>query len=356
MLTERECIAAIVAAVAKYPAIAGSGLEASVGLQSLDDCAVIPIGDTCDLVIGSDFVRGEDFYMFRLGLMNWEHAGYYLVAANLSDLAAMGARPIGMTTAIRYARDMPKSSYEAVMEGIGSACRDFNSPLLGGDTGGYTTSVLSGTAIGVCQPGKAMLRKHGQPGDDVYVSGQVGRAGAALAYFLRGRPSGRLLPVETEDRLASAWRKPVPALALGAMLSENGLSRCAIDTSDGFKAACRQLAEASACEMILEEKSIPLDPLAVQVADLLEVDRLALAVSDSVDFRIVFTASEQLRSSLEAACKQAGLSVFRVGSLRRAGAAPGVYLLSNGERLALPGVEWAQSEIPSIDQLNDPAK
>ncbi len=112
-------------------------------------------------------------------------------------------------------------------------------PLLGGDSGGYCASVLSATAIGTCARGKALLRRNGRAGDLVYLSDQIGAAGAASAWFLRGKDARAGLDVEAEEALLSSWRRPKPALALGAMLVDQDLSTCAIDTSDGLRAAAR---------------------------------------------------------------------------------------------------------------------
>ena len=92
MSTETRRINSILDLMPNYPAKPGSGLNASVGLIALDDCAVVPLNSESDLVIGSDFVRGEGFHLFKKGVLSWQDVGYYLIGANASDLAAMGLR------------------------------------------------------------------------------------------------------------------------------------------------------------------------------------------------------------------------------------------------------------------------
>lgn len=222
MSAEWDRIRRIVELARAMPASAADGREASTGLAELDDCAVIPFGDGVDLVVGSDFVRGEGFYLFGLGLLSWEDVGYYLVAANASDLAAMGATPTGVVVVFRETKGMSAADHDAAMSGVLRACADFGMPLLGGDSGGYTSSVLSAAAFGTCPSGRALLRRNAKPGDHVYLSGDIGTAGAAVAWFLRGRAGGAVLDGDVEEELLSAWRNPLPALALGRLLTVGG--------------------------------------------------------------------------------------------------------------------------------------
>ncbi len=73
-----------------------------VDSSDADDCAVYNIVGKLSLVVGMDFIRGTKFTLFREGYLNYFDIGYYLVVANLSDVAAMGATPIGLTTVVRY--------------------------------------------------------------------------------------------------------------------------------------------------------------------------------------------------------------------------------------------------------------
>src|SRR5918992_788845 len=91
MSKERRRIDGILELVKSFPSVCKAGLPASVGLEGLDDCAVVPVGNGFDLIIGSDFVRGEEFHLYRAGMLNRQDIGYFLIGANASDLAAMGA-------------------------------------------------------------------------------------------------------------------------------------------------------------------------------------------------------------------------------------------------------------------------
>lgn len=351
MSTEERRIRSILGLMTKYHVKAASGLDASAGLLALDDCAVIPINSDVDIVFGSDFIRGEGFHLFKRGILSWQDVGYYLIGANVSDLAAMGAAPVGAVVVLRYTSKMTDDDYSEAMKGVLMACSDFELPLLGGDSGGYESSVLSAAAIGVCPHGRAMLRSQGQAGDTLFVTGDVGLAGAALSYFTRAREEGSRFPDEAEEQLARSWRRVRPAVKQGQMLVEKSLSKCAIDTSDGLKASCRQLAEASKLDAVLYPDRIPIAPLVYDVAEALRVDPLALAVGDSVDFRLVFSVSANLVEDVRREFKDRDWDLFEIGELAEPQSSPAVYLKSERGLEPVPGVEWAQSEVMSIDQL-----
>src|SRR5438046_1760784 len=78
--------------------------EVEVGVESMDDAALIRISETESLVIASDFIRGSGFFLFEMGYLDYFDMGYYLIAANVSDIAAMGARPMAITTIFRIRR------------------------------------------------------------------------------------------------------------------------------------------------------------------------------------------------------------------------------------------------------------
>ncbi|MBT9156761.1 MAG: Thiamine-monophosphate kinase [Firmicutes bacterium] len=90
-----------------------------------DDCVVIDLPGAFSLVVGTDFVRGTGFRLFHKGKMSLNDVGYYLVAANASDLAAMGAVPLGFLDVFRYSKEMTLQDVQTVLAGISEACAEF---------------------------------------------------------------------------------------------------------------------------------------------------------------------------------------------------------------------------------------
>ena len=126
-----------------------TGADLTAGVDAQDDCAVFRLTGEQDLVVGSDYVRGPKFRLYEMGLLDDYDVGYYLIAANVSDIAAMGARPIGVVTVVRYPPDMSDDTFTSTLRGIRDACRHFSAPNVGGDIGGAERLILSATALGV---------------------------------------------------------------------------------------------------------------------------------------------------------------------------------------------------------------
>jgi thiamine-monophosphate kinase len=350
MSTETRRIDLILELLRKTPARGACAFE---GVEALDDCAIVRVCDGVDVVIGSDFVRGEGFYLFKLGLLSWYDIGYYLVGANVSDVAAMGARPVGVVTVCRYSAEMSDDDFRAVMSGVVDACQKFDAPLLGGDTGGYEKSVLSAAAFGICSDGRVLRRNGARPGDTLFLSGDIGLAGAALAYFLRAKPEGLRLPPTEEAKLLERWQKVAPAVNQGVLLTEFALSSCAIDTSDGFKASCRQLAESSKVDIEIDAMAVPIDPIVSAISSHLSVDPFAMAVGDSVDFRLLFSTSKSNAARTVGLFQERGWPIHEVGTVTGLSEQPKVRCRIEDQLIEMPGVEWSQSDLPSIDILRD---
>ena len=249
MNKEKRRINSILELALRNPVIAKSGLKALVGLQDLDDCAVIPLNSKNDLVIGSDFIRGTGFYLFKKKIMDWKDIGYYLIGANVSDIAAMGASPIGAVVVCRYTDTMTDKEFNAVMEGVIEACKDFKTPLLGGDTGSHDLCTLAATAFGICKKNHALLRSKAKDGDLLCLTGSIGLAGAALAYFSNKISLRKRLSKKKERELANSWKRIKPSINQSIFLSRKGLSQCAIDTSDGLLESCEQLSSSSSLSL-----------------------------------------------------------------------------------------------------------
>lgn len=335
--TESRRVDTIIDHIRRHPAIPMAGLTASVGVAELDDCAVIPIPGVHDLVIGSDFVRGENFKLALLGLLSPSDIGYYLMGANASDIAAMGARPLGATVVYRYTGNTTDEHHSEITRGIATACEEFNMPLLGGDSGEYEQSVLSATAFGICPPGKALLRSGGRSGDLLFLTGPVGIAGAAFRYF--GSHAGTL-STDSETQLLHPWRRVSPALAQGAALVEYGLSRCAIDTSDGLKTAARQIAAASNLDVRLRACSLPVHPVVGEVAKLIGADPLALTCGDSVDFRLLFAVTPSARDETIGIFRSNGWDLIEIGYFTECdNRLPAAWMEDKGGLREIPGLE-----------------
>lgn len=229
----------------RYFSALGSGahVELSVG----DDCAIVQLADGERLATSVDtLVEGAHFFPDTFP----EDIGYRAVAVAVSDLAAMGARPLGMTIALTLP-DSDELWLHAFSQGVAQAVAAYGIPLIGGDTtrGPRTISV---SVMGALPAAGALLRSGARVGDEVYVSGTLGDAAAAL-HFLQGhwQPDAH-----SAQFLLERFNRPTARIQLGQQLLH--VASAAIDISDGLVADVSHIANASGVGIELDPQALPL--------------------------------------------------------------------------------------------------
>lgn len=310
-----------------------------VSMSDKDDAALIDIKQASSIVVSSDYIRGRQFDLYKQGHLNYFDLGYYLVCANLSDLAAMGAMPLGLSLILRYDEKMTCADFAMVVDGVKAACNENGScPVLGGDTGGATDLVLSATAIGKVV-GKPLLRSNAKPGDKVFFAGYPGRARSAM--ILASEMYNKSLPKEMMtifDICLNQWRKPKPLLTIGSILSKSSCQIACQDGSDGIKDAVQKIAESSNANIILTEKLLNIDDLLIPMCEYFKLDPLDIFLGASVDFGLIFT----LPPDVDHNAITFDTPVVQIGSV-----VPGsgeVKLLQKNGRILnqLPGADYTQ--------------
>jgi thiamine-monophosphate kinase len=223
-----------------------------------------------------------------------------LLAVNLSDLAAMGARPAGVLLGLGLSAAEEDAWRAAFTAGLGRALAHFEVALWGGDTvTGLDRAVLGLTAIGDVLPGQALGRGGAQSGDDIWVSGTIGDAGLGLA-MAEGR-----LPVD--KALLNRFRRPTPRLALGRALA--GVATACMDVSDGLLIDADRLARASGVRLVIDLDAMPMTAGPWTTSD---SDRLARATAGD-DYELLFTAPAG--SDVAALAAATKTPVTRIGSV-----------------------------------------
>ena len=231
---------------------------ADVGLG--DDACVLPPGryalSTDTLVEGVDFER------------DWappQALGYKALAANLSDLAAMGARPRFFLMTLGLPKGCPDGYVEGLLEGMRALSGAEALGLSGGDLSRSPGPLFVTLAVAGEQSRAPILRTGGRPGDAVYVSGSLGAPKAALALYLAGERlegfDAARPPQDGRQALLDRFYRPPSQTALGLFLSEGGAASACLDLSDGLQRDLARLCEASGCGAEILVDAIPLDPL-----------------------------------------------------------------------------------------------
>lgn len=239
-----------VAALRKLSLHAGArGLE--------DDCAVLPMGGET-LIITHDMMAEDTHFHSHADKAD---VAWKLLAANLSDLAAKGAEPVGVLLGYSLGNDDAR-----FLEGLDEALRAYGVPLMGGDTVATTgTSTYGMTAIGRATYLPVPSRNGAKAGDGIYVTGPVGRA---------------MLGYEGEEEHLAAFNRPVPRLAEGMALAP--LASAMMDVSDGLLLDCWRMAWVSGVTLALESAAVPVASRA----------RFGECVRWGDDYELLFTAPE----------------------------------------------------------------
>lgn len=275
-----------------------------------DDCALLAPRAGQELAISTDMlVSGRHFFPDAEPC----RLGHKSLAVNLSDLAAMGARPRAFTLAIALPAAEPHWLSQ-LAAGMLALADSHGCELIGGDTtrGPLTLSI---TVFGDVPAGQALRRDAARAGDDIWVSGTVGDARLAL-----GDCRGEWLLTEPDftairDRLEA----PQPRVALGIAL--RGIARAAVDVSDGLLADLGHILQRSGVGADIHVGTLPAsEVLSRQPAGL----RLQCQLAGGDDYELCFTAPPQAREQVLAAGREAGVAVTRIGAIA---GEPGVRLL-----------------------------
>ena len=252
------------------------GAAAGVVLGIGDDGAVTePTPGMQQVTVVDTLVEGVHF---PVGY-NATDVGYRAVAVNLSDIAAMGARPRWMTLAL----SLPAAADDwvaAFSEGLMTAAREFDVALIGGDTTSSDQLVISVQLVGEVAPGRALTRAGAKVGDGIYVTGTLGDAAAGLDGLKRGQPLRPLV-----DRFA----RPSARVAYGQSLA--GVASAAIDLSDGLAGDLGKLLSASGVGGEIRLEKLPLSPALIDAYPPAEQRAFALAGGD--DYELCFTCSHE---------------------------------------------------------------
>ena len=278
-----------------------------------DDCALLQPAPGQQLAISTDMLlEGRHF----LPDINPTALGHKALAVNLSDLAAMGAQPLGFTLAIALpaARAADTAWLDAFSDGLLALAHAHHCPLVGGDTTQGPLS-LSLTVLGQVPAGQALRRDGARAGDDIWVSGCLGQARLALG-ALRGEWP---LPENILTQVRPHLERPAPRLALGQAL--RGLVHSAIDISDGLAGDLGHILRASNLGAQIDATALL---QLVGHEDLFEpATRLDLALRGGDDYELAFSAAAQARPHILEASRHCGIPVTRIGTMEQA---PGLRL------------------------------
>jgi len=291
-----------------------------------DDCALLmptpgrQLAISCDMLVEDrHFFAGADPFML----------GHKALAVNLSDLAAMGARPVAFTLALALPQADP-AWLDGFSRGLFALADEHGCELIGGDTTKGPLNICI-TVFGEVAPGHALRRTAARPGDDIWISGTLGDARLALAGCWKEVELSQELQAQAAPRL----HMPTPRVALGLALAAAPIAHAALDISDGLVGDLGHILAASGVGATLDVDALPAGPaLAQQDRDL----RRRFTAAGGDDYELCFTAPGDRRAAILEAAAQAATPVTRVGTIE---AAPGLRLVdAHGAPLDLGLTGW----------------
>jgi thiamine-monophosphate kinase len=304
-------------ALAEKTLIAGFRREAARGTNSAvvtgigDDCAVLRLSTFRGRDREQDALVTTDFSLegvhFRRDWHSPESVGHKCLARGLSDIAAMGGKPVAAFLSLALPRDLPQSWVGRFARGLTNLAEKYGVTLAGGDTARSPNGILADIVIvGSVPKGTAVLRSKARPGDGIYVSGELGGSAAAVWAMRKERKKSR--------RRANAEEYPrhffpEPRIELGRILREKGLASAMIDTSDGLSTDLAHICEESGVGAEVEAEAIP---RACVGKSSREVD-LQFALHGGEDYELLFTAAGRKRIPP----RVAGIPITLIGHITR---------------------------------------
>ncbi|RDX35203.1 thiamine-phosphate kinase [Kangiella sp. HD9-110m-PIT-SAG06] len=270
-----------------------------------DDCAIFEIPEKYQLVTSTDtLVDGVHFF----SELAPELIAHKALAANVSDLAAMGAKPLAFTLSISLP-NVSEDWLKGFSAGLKRASELFKVPLVGGDTTQGPLNINI-TAYGSVKKGRLLLRDKAKINDDIWVTGYLGEAAAALELESKALDGEQEL-TDAEQALWNALTKPVPPLRFARKLTK--LSLCGLDISDGLMADLGHILNKSNCGAKLAVESLPISDASVNVVGLEQAQQFALNGGD--DYQLCFTASHKNRNKILNLAERFDTNVTRIGQI-----------------------------------------
>jgi thiamine-monophosphate kinase len=328
--SESSLLARIIAAVPS----ATRGGAGAVTLGIGDDAAMLKSLPGKEIVVSSDFfLEGRHFVH---GVHPPEAVGYKSLARAVSDLAAMGAQPVGYLLNLALPIKQTGSWLDGFLRGLRNASRKSRIVLIGGDLAGGDRVAICITVLGYVAKGRALQRDGAAPGDLIYVSGNLGAARLGLEFVRQGKTRG----AESIKRMR-AHLYPNPRLELGQWLARRRLATAAMDISDGLAIDLSRICDASGVGAVVEAARVPRAPIPKLWLSWMQLEPTAAldyALHGGDDYELLFTVPRRRADELAREPRVGGVRLTRIGEITRE---PGLILVGlDGRHSALSPEGW----------------
>lgn len=296
--------------VAELRALIESKLKNRRVLNAIGDDAAVwqPSRSSRSVVTTDTLVEGVHFNRDTMPLSD---AGWRAMASNVSDLAAMGARPVLATIALGVSAETSRSDVIELYDGMLEAAAAYDCEIAGGDVTRAPSIVVSITAIGEVRPRRVKRRGGARPGDVIAVTGALGASRAGLQLALGGVP--------IEEKLAAqalaAHRRPQARVAEGRWLAASDRVHAMMDISDGLSTDLTRMCKESGCAAEVDD--VPVAPSAAKIAQVRGEDPFDYALAGGEDYELLVAIEPRAFGYLcSRFAKRFGNPLHRVGQFR----------------------------------------
>ena len=250
--------------------------ERDIAVGIGDDCAALDFGDEY-LLVSTDMITEKTHIP---DIMTPWQIGWFIVAINLSDIAAKGGQPLGLVLSLGLPKDTTEPFLKEMMKGANDCATKYGTTIVGGDTKENQQITLCGTAFGTVKKDEFMGRKGAKPGDIVAITGTLGKAGAGY-FTLQHNIKGKIL----NDLL-----EPQPRIKEGRSLARQKIVTSCMDISDGLSSSLYQLQELNKVGFEIKKDCIPLSPSLLNLAKKhKEMDAYEYALHSGGDYELLLT-------------------------------------------------------------------
>jgi thiamine-monophosphate kinase len=270
-----------------------------------DDCATIDLGKEY-LLVTTDMMYQQTHIPAQ---MTPYQMGWFLVAINLSDIAAKGGTPLGLVLSFGLPKKISELFFKELVKGADACAVAFGTTIVGGDTKETQEITLCGTAFGTVKKDQFMSRTGAHPGDVVAVTGTLGKAGGGY-YALKHRSS--------EKKLFKAFLEPVPRLTEGRLLAKQHSVTSSMDISDGLSASLYQLHEINNIGFEIKKNALPLASELYLFLDKNHgIDPYSLALHFGGDYELLVTMSAEAIEKAQKTLKKYGADLTEIGTVTK---------------------------------------
>ncbi len=286
-----------------------------------DDCAAIDLGANY-LLVTTDMVSQQTHIPPQ---MTPYQLGWFLVAINLSDLAAKGGTPLGVVCSFGLPKTTSEQFLTELTKGTNACAVHYQTTVVGGDTKETTEITLCGTAFGTVKKDEYMPRKGIRPGDIVAVTGRLGKAGLGY-YALKKNPK--------EKKISKGLLEPQPRLIEGRLLAQLHNVRSSMDLSDGLSSSLYQLQEINKVGFEIDKNNLPLAKgLNQQFQKKHGVDPYDVALHFGGDYELLITLQTQKFNKAVQSLHHRGILLTAIGIVTEK---KKILLIENGKKKLLP--------------------